>query len=337
MILRFTSPSIVHQLDCMARSFGGETIKDCQVYTLDLPSNLGEGRMIGHVFDDGLGLLLADFTLHESLKLTYEAQLEQALHFQFCLQGEVLHTLDHGQLSYSIPSLKGSISANPRTSSQSLYFPKNTRIRHANLLVYRSKYLQKIGCASDQLHPQLATLFQDAKQKLAFLHEGSYSVPAAECIIELMEVKYGGIVGSLYNESKTLELLSLQLQQYEDDMVASNRPLKLKQSDLDRILAAEKLLTANLRDAPTIVELAKQSGINQQKLKQGFKKIFHKTINHYLRDKRLEVSRRLLEKGSSTIHQIAEQVGYNNSGHFARRFKEKYGLLPKEALGGNKS
>ena len=337
MTLRFTSPSIAHQIEVIARSLGGEASRDCQIYTIDLPPHLGEGRIIGQVFDDGLGVLLADFTLYEPVEQAYEPQMEQALHFQFCLQGEVLHTLDHGRLSYSLHALKGSISANPRDSSQNLFFPKNTRIQHANLVVYRSEYLQRIGCTSDQLHPQLATLFEDQAQQLAFLHEGSYNVPAAACITELMAVKYGGLIGSLYNESKALELLALQLQQYEDDIEATNRPLKLKPADLDRILAAERILTENLQDAPTIVELAKQSGINQQKLKQGFKKIFQKTINQYLRDKRLETSRQLLEQGSASIHDIAEQVGYNNPGHFARRFKEKYGLLPKEALRGKRS
>ncbi len=108
------------------------------------------------------------------------------------------------------------------------------------------------------------------------------------------------------------------------------RPNTMKKFDLNQIVKARELLLKEMHDSPTIEELAKRVGINQQKLKAGFKKIYGQTIYRYLRNARLERARYLILEDKGSIREIAQMVGYSNQSHFARRFKEKFGVLPKE-------
>jgi AraC-like DNA-binding protein len=92
----------------------------------------------------------------------------------------------------------------------------------------------------------------------------------------------------------------------------------------------QKIIEENLRETPTIPEIAKMVGINEQKLKSLFKKTFTKTLNAYQTETRLNVAKNLLINSDMNIGQIAEEIGYKNKGYFSKRFKEHFGILPVE-------
>lgn len=336
MIVFFDEVGMEQQIEHLAEVLDTECERDCQEYIIKLPSNLGKGQITGFAFDYGIGLLLLNGFLKENLKLVYKSGVKQAVQFHFCLGGDFRHSLNDESIAYQLNPLMGSISTNPCHCAQSLHFPKGVQIRHANLQVLRSEYLLKVDCDIDRMPPKLGKVFSDVEGITPFLYESNYSVPTAECIKQIMESNHQGLVRSAYTEAKTLELLSLQLKQFQDDSDPSYRFTNLKRYDLDRILAAKEILVEDLQNAPTIVQLAKQSGINQQKLKKGFKEVFKKTINQYLRDVRLEAAKFLLMEGKSSVRDIAQQVGYSNPSHFARRFNDKYGMLPKDVQRINK-
>lgn len=57
------------------------------------------------------------------------------------------------------------------------------------------------------------------------------------------------------------------------------------------------------------------------------------TIGYWIRDKRLEQCRRQLVSAGSyknSITDIAFQWGFNDSAHFSKIFKKKYGITPME-------
>lgn len=105
--------------------------------------------------------------------------------------------------------------------------------------------------------------------------------------------------------------------------------MNLRKLDLEKIQRARNILVRDLKNPPTIEELAMKAGINRQKLKKGFKLIYEATINKYLRNERLEQASLLLLT-DKTVKEAAEQVGYMNKSYFAKIFKEKYGVLPRE-------
>ena len=88
-----------------------------------------------------------------------------------------------------------------------------------------------------------------------------------------------------------------------------------------------------LRRPDRVLEgLARQAGLNEQKLKKGFKLLYDTTINKYLLNEKMEQAKVLLAEGSKSIKEIAASTGFSNHGYFAGKFKEKFGILPSDYL-----
>ncbi len=80
--------------------------------------------------------------------------------------------------------------------------------------------------------------------------------------------------------------------------------------------------------APPLAVLARQTGLNQTKLKKGFKRLFNTTISSYVLYRRMEKGHELLEKGDTTVSEVAYQVGYANRAHFTRAFTRHFNYPP---------
>ena len=70
--------------------------------------------------------------------------------------------------------------------------------------------------------------------------------------------------------------------------------------------------------------------LNELKLKKGYKKLFHTTIYHHIRQERLMNAKVLLAEDKWNVGEVARKVGYTNKSHFATKFKEKFGMFPKQ-------
>ncbi|MBC9797710.1 helix-turn-helix domain-containing protein [Sinomicrobium weinanense] len=81
---------------------------------------------------------------------------------------------------------------------------------------------------------------------------------------------------------------------------------------------------------PTAEELSKTLGINQQKLKIEFKRLFGKTTYEFYQDKRMEKACEYLCHTSMSNLEVAEKLGFISESGFYRAFKSKYGCTPGE-------
>nr|WP_235927106.1 AraC family transcriptional regulator [Gloeocapsopsis dulcis] len=99
--------------------------------------------------------------------------------------------------------------------------------------------------------------------------------------------------------------------------------------DLECIHHAKEILIRNLDNPPSILDLARQVGLNDRKLKQGFHQVFNTTPFAYLRHYRLEQARQLLMDSEASIEQVAKTVGYGDRSRFAAAFRKQFGINPK--------
>lgn len=102
-------------------------------------------------------------------------------------------------------------------------------------------------------------------------------------------------------------------------------------NDRDRIIFARDYMMQHSDMPPTIPELAKIAGINEFKLKRGYKEIFGTTIFGHLAETRLEQSRYILQEGKKAISEIAFELGFSSVQHFSTAFKKKFGIPPGQA------
>jgi len=98
--------------------------------------------------------------------------------------------------------------------------------------------------------------------------------------------------------------------------------------DAVRIRAAAEVLDRNLENPPSLGELARLVGINECYLKRGFRQVFDTTPFGYLRTRRMERARHLLETGQATVIEASTFVGHRNPSHFASMFRRQFGANP---------
>lgn len=142
-----------------------------------------------------------------------------------------------------------------------------------------------------------------------------------------------GKICHLYTEAKVMELLALQLQQYEDKKTRQNCLRYLKKSEINKIREAKNILLSDINTPPSILNLSRNIGINEKKLQIGFKKVFNQTVYGCLFDHKMNLARQLLLDTDKTIFEIALDCGYDYASHFTTAFKRKYGITPKQFKG----
>jgi len=88
----------------------------------------------------------------------------------------------------------------------------------------------------------------------------------------------------MYLEAKTLEVVALELELILTSRQTSEQSLKLQRDDIDRIHYAKEILIQRLNNPPSLMELARLVGLNERKLKIGFREVFKTTAFSYLHD-----------------------------------------------------
>jgi AraC-like DNA-binding protein len=147
-------------------------------------------------------------------------------------------------------------------------------------------------------------------------------------ITEMINTTYTGHMKRLFMEAKTIELFLLQVSGFEQHQQSATLLPQFRPHDLDCLHAAKAYLDLNYGDQCSIMTLATQVGINQKKLKQGFKALFGHTVFGYLSHVRMEMAKQLLLDEKKTISEVSAIVGYQHPQHFTAAFKRKYGVLP---------
>lgn len=95
-----------------------------------------------------------------------------------------------------------------------------------------------------------------------------------------------------------------------------------------RIMEARDILFKNLEAPPDIKTLARLVGLNEFKLKSGYKKIFGEPPMAHLRRHRMRKARAMLSIPGTSVTQTALRVGYSNPSSFAACFAAYYGCTP---------
>jgi AraC-like DNA-binding protein len=80
-------------------------------------------------------------------------------------------------------------------------------------------------------------------------------------------------------------------------------------------------------------ELSRLVGLNQFKLKKGFKALFGCSVFGHLHARRMEEAKRLLLERNTPIGEVARYCGYQYVQHFSTAFRKKYGVTPGSLRG----
>lgn len=122
----------------------------------------------------------------------------------------------------------------------------------------------------------------------------------------------------------TMGLLILHLLNYMDKMETGE-----KQFDQELVINVLNYIEANYKDG-SLSELAEIMGYDLYWMSREIKKRTGKTYKELLQTKRMNQAAYMLTNTKMPVSEIIQMVGYDNSSYFYRKFRERYGVSPKE-------
>lgn len=282
------------------------------------PEALGQGYHRKIRLRDGLELMIADYQPHDDI-LVQSCDRNHPLEYTFDLSHQNRNPSEAPSYAFF-----GSGMAPGERGQQVAHQP----IRWVSVHIEPTVFESYAGTPNDPIPPDLQHLIRDPNQ--AFYERSGQATPAMQIILQqICQCPYQGFTKRLFLESKVWELMALILEQELEYQQKKPLGAKLKPDEVDRLHQARTILLQNLDHPPSLMQLARQIGLNECTLKQGFRQVFGTTVFGYLRQCRMERARLLLMQGHISVQEAAQAVGYISRSRFANAFRKTFGVNPK--------
>lgn len=276
----------------------------------------------------GISLLVIDEEFYDDLRVEYEAyESENLIEFGFNLSGTWVERAGGTNfLDWSVTGEHYQESFAERLSRE--------RIRKVDIHLESSELLSSFLPEDWRSLPLELIPFLKKTANEHFYNNTSTITPAMRVAVEqILNCPFQGLTKHIYLEGKCLELIALKLEQLTTQEKKSSKSLVLKADDVERIHQAKEILIRNLEQPPSLLDLARQVGLNDYKLKLGFRQVFGTTVFRYLHFHRMEYACKLLTKKRMKVQDVARSVGYVNQSRFAAAFRKQFGVNPKTYQG----
>lgn len=293
----------------------------------NVPESVGRGHTRIINIGNRIRLINRDIIAREATVVHYQNKLpEQTTVGAFSLYGDSLSDLNdirqrlhHCQGSYHWGHV-------PQEDCSSV-FPGGKR---ASMLFISVSHDLLTQCPESMESGAISSLWQIMAGK-----EGGVCAPrmfSPEVLVSLRGLVNQPVVNPwdwLVVESRILGIIANCLFLHDRDSSEST-DIPLHQEDREKLLHARDLLVGWKGEPPAIAELAKTVGMNDFKLKKGFKQLFGTTMFACLRARRLDRAFTLIGAGEMNVAEAACEVGYANSSAFSAAFRKAYGFNPSE-------
>ena len=123
---------------------------------------------------------------------------------------------------------------------------------------------------------------------------------------------------------KELILLLLQTHNAESIITLFSHLFNPRQAGLFEVVEA------HLYSSISIVELASLTGRSLSTFKRDFETQFNDTPANFIKEKKLEKALELLQSTELSVSEICYEVGFQDTSHFTKTFKQKYNQSPSE-------
>ncbi|SFR31348.1 AraC-type DNA-binding protein [Robiginitalea myxolifaciens] len=300
-------------------------------YSVSLSADLGKGYIKAFDFDHGISVYEFDCTFEQDFQLLFEKTPVQPLILLFNREEAIEHAF-RAKEPHAINHLESlMVSAGLEFENRFSIKEKQSACFFA-LLVNRKEFENKISEFLSSMDEQLEGIFKDLNGVNTFYQKGHFSLDIAKFIEEFTTTDLTGFMRYVFLEGKVYEILTHFFQQFLDDANQPDRRKILRQSTAEKIEEAGNIIEAEMDALGSVISIAKRVGLNQQTLQEGFKKLYNKSVNQYIREVRLEKAKALMENTNLNITEITYRIGINSRSYFAKLFKDRFGVSPKDYI-----
>jgi AraC family transcriptional activator of pyochelin receptor len=242
------------------------------------------------------------------------------------------HFLD--DMPFKIPAMHHSVNHVPLFRSRCIA-EKNTSSKNLCIKISPSLILTEWP---DELANDKWLLAIENGQPMVTLHKSrpmSHSIQ--QNVKQLLNCPYTGQLGLYCRESIVRLLLIQQLAEFTGDHSLSqqksnglNAPAKLNSKDVAALHDLREYLEQHFLEDVSLDKLARRAGLNNFKLKHGFRTLFKTSVMRFIDEKKMDYARQLLldHQENNDRFDLSDLLGYNHYSNFSAAFKKHFGHSP---------
>ncbi len=286
--------------------------------------------------DKGWGSLELKTLEHPHVYVTeYNAKLNGKYHLQYdveqmrhsmnicmVLQGDMGLTLTDSKFNTGLSTLQHhNIYANE--TAYSLSIDQFVNVVH---MAIDLDYYAELLCENDRWTASMKERL--LKKELVCNSDGQLNASMQQAVHTILRNSLTGNLKSLLIEAKVLEIAALQLNEFSNQTSSQTSSMKMRGTDIELFHDLRSYLDKHFTDDLSLKALSKMFGLNEFKLKKGFKQLFSTTVFEYIQEQKMNYSKQLLSDHGMFVNEVANLVGYKNPNHFSTAFKRKFGVNP---------
>lgn len=321
------SPDLEEMIFEIASAIGGKVARKWKEYCCIIPEDWGKGTISAHQLKDGIRLIRYDCRFHENVQLLFKDRSEYPLSMSYCLMGEYGSRFDSMDELIVVEQYQSLIIVNHVEEDFILEFKKDSETKARYIDINRKLFRQEFDLADYSVEPHYNDLFKNGIDE-PFYHNHMYSVILSRLFDQIDAIEIEGLVKSLLVHGLVFQIVGEQLTLYDDDLKDDGVQGKLRQYEVECIHHAARIIEEEMEDSRSIQQLAHRVGINVNKLQDGFKILYHTTVNGHVQETRMKKATSLLHYSDYSISEIVEKLGLNSKSYFSKIFKEEYGITP---------
>lgn len=299
-------------------------INEKGIYThYHVNEDIGDGHMDKIDFNNGLEFCITDIYLKKNIRLYYSL-VNPPLEIHYMYEGNIFHDeKNKGNLNLSAGCMSVFFSD---FMSGSLTYVAQRRIASVTIMIndkLLANLLNSCGYVGD---------INDFRKNNDIRNLIVPSYPTAELkavFHQILSCKLYDTTKLMVLQSKAFEAIAHIFNTYFFNCESKKCEIYLNRQDKKALEKVKTIIENNCGSTKTIKQLSKEVGLNEYKLKNGFKHIYKSSIRTYYKRCRMIKAKQLLEEQDYTVTQAAIEVGYTNISYFAKEFKEYYGDNPK--------
>ena len=294
-----------------------------------LPQQIGVGSDLLIRLRNGLNLGIRHCQLRQELHQTRQHRADFELTAKFYLSGaSQVRTPGICNVAPDYLELKGHHYLYHLPNQTEVEEWPADKLTHVVCIWADPSYFSAFNCDQTALSPTLQKLFEGDRSQRFHQPLGRITPSIQQLLQQLLHCPYTGLMKQMYLESKALELFAAQFDLWTEEST-SRALVSLSAQDIEQLHQAREILIQQITDPPSLLELARQVGLNDHKLKRGFRQLFGTSAFEYLRDYRLHLAETLLRNPNLTIAGVAATVGYQSQSAFCHAFRRKFSISPK--------
>ncbi|RXK59367.1 AraC family transcriptional regulator [Lacibacter luteus] len=254
-----------------------------------------------------------------------DAEPKESTESVFVIQGNVESRFDNVKAPLFFGKQQHNIQYNTSFSGTHII---HSPTFHACTITYHKEYLTSL--AEQEPVAALAGFCKHLQKKTNFLAASNafyWQQRIAEVIQLIRQCPFTGVTRYLFIESKLLELFVLQMEQVHATQIRSVETT-WSAADKEKLHAVKEYISSSYLDEVSLKALTYRFGLNEYKLKKGYKYLFQTTVFGDIHRLRMQEAKQLLTDRRMNVTDVAFHIGYNNLSSFSYAFKKMFGYNP---------